>query len=1316
MKRFFYIFLILFFTTCSAFAQKKYAVLIVGDPSVSETNIPPSDLWKGDGTGEADEFWNDTYLMWEMLQNKGFHADSIFVLFADGNDRHPNNPRYNPGNSVTITDGSATIAHVCSLFEDLRFGTHGKPQIMEDDFLFVWIFDHGGYDSNTNHSYFHLYNNGSMSDVTFANLVNPIPAHRKVFLMQQCHGGGFSDDLSAINTVFISASQVGQSAYPADDKRLTGEYGGCTPYIENESYYNNDSYRHGEFDYHMISVINRESPDHLEDYDGEPYANFDFNGDSIISMMEAYRWDTVHNSRKTSVGVHWYDMGFEDSVYDDLGNIGQHISFEYPTLLFDSIVNIETHRGIIGISKDLVVANGQTLTFTGKSDVTLCDSVTLVIEEGATLVIDGKVNFSGTTNNLLIIHGSLIQNNGSSLSFSDMQVFSDATELSVTGAEFKNTELKYKPAGSSSIAESSALTGNVTITNCRFLNSSKQYAILIENSRSYDINGDTISNCLGNGIYIKNCGNAFSFPNHYLCRKIRNNVISGCSNSGLVLYATTGEIFTNKIYGNGVGVKLLNKCNILNFNGNCAAFSEAQTQYIHDNTSYEIYMTSNCNPQYMNYNSIHKTNAGSTPFICFDHTAAFDDNPNHRGNIDVRRNEWGNNFNPITHLYSTTPSVGFDTLPYWGFHDCHEWPNPDGRLLSVADSLCNAGAYDSARSIYFQVVKDYPNTISAETALKILLLLESHTNRNYEALKHYFVSDTIIGSHETLLKLSSFLANRCDEILANYDNAISWYEGVITNPETAFADSIFATIDLGNLYLEMEGNGTKSTSGKLLQFKPKSRSAFEMQCEHALSLLPSSRTISEFSLVQRENPYPLWADTIISQPEGYIMDDAGNVEISSSDGLVWLISAVNGLNGCEPDDFEGRTVRLANDIDFGVEGWSLCFSPIGTRETPFLGTFDGDGHKIHHLCQWYSQYDGVNNYYFDMGVFGYIRHATMKNVTLDSTCRIYSTCDYPGYYRGGMVGFADSLSVVDNIYIHTQGTKFDYGGSLVGMNRNSIVRNCAFGGHDYNSAPTKEGGGLVSYNRSDGGIADAVVENCYFYGNITVAYNNPQYLAGLVSFNETMPNNNGKQAIVRNCHSTPTDRFIARCYGSLVSVISEGSSVRNCYTDLTKMHQYGRMIGLNEGGEFSDCSEYTNIDGIGTLAFPVTINETTTDNLLDALNLWIANQEHPELYRTWTIINDSIPMFGDYYVGIPENEDLNNWVTVHPNPTLGYVSVRGENLRQAEVVNMLGQLVIRVESEGNELQIDISIMPSGIYFVTVTDKEGRTSVQKVVKE
>jgi len=1318
MKKFFFLFVFIHFMASSSFAQKKYAVFIVGDLSV-QNNIPLTDLWRAGGDGEMDEFWNDTYLMWEMLQNKGFHPDSIFVLLGDGHDKNPFNPRYKPGTNTTVVDDMATEGNVIDLFQDLSNGTNNRPKITEDDFLFVWVFDHGGYNYTTEHSYIHLYGNVSMIDTAFANLVNRIPAHRKAFWMQQCHGGGFADDLSASNTVFISASQADKKANRADNYRISDD-GELLNYPENESYSFggiNEMYNHGEFDYHMISVVNKATPTYVNNYANEPFANSDLNGDSIVSMMEAFRWDTIHNSRKTWAGLQNQLEDFEDAVYDDIGCIGSRMSFEYPTLLFDNIADNETHRGIVGISKDLVVADGQILTFTGKSDVTLCDSVTLTIEEGATLVIDGKVNFKGTTNNLLVIHGNLVQRENSSLRFSNMQVVSDAAELSITEASFKNTELKYKPAGSSSISESSELTGSVTIRNCKFHNPSKPYAIYIENSRDFEVDGDTVTACLHNGIFIKNSGNVTTSP--LVKRKVRNSVISGCMNTGLIIYASTVQIFSNHIYGNGVGVKLFNKCNILDFSGNCAALSENQTQFIHDNTSYEIYISSGSNPQNMHFNSIHKTNAGTVPFVYYDNAGINDNNnSNGRVNIDVSDNEWGNNFNPSTHLYSTTILVGFVYLPYWGFDDCPGSPSK-GRLLSVADSLCNAGAYEAAKAVYQQVIAESPTTVSAETALKSLLPLESLASGNFEALKHYYLTDSIIASHGRLSYLSNYLANRCDEILANYDEAIAWYEGVITNPESSFADSVFATIDLGNLYLEMEGNGVKA-EGKLIQYKPKSRHAFDLQCEQLLLLLPSEKTITPSLVSHRSDPLPNWTDTIVSQPEGYMMDVDGNVEISSSDGLAWLISVVNGLNGCEPDNFEGRTVKLANDIDFGAEGLNYCFSPIGTRETPFLGTFDGDGHKIHHICQHYSIYDGVDNYYFDMGVFGYIRHATVKNVTLDSTCKIYSNCYYPDFYRGGMVGFSDSLSLVDNVYIHSQRIGHVFGSCLVGMNRNSTVRNCACGGNNnlsgYQFGTPEEGAALVAYNLCDGGFADAVVENCYLYGWIGSNYST-RYVAGLVCFNETLPNSNGKRAILRNCHSTPTKEFLGfTAYGSIAAVLYEGSSIRNCYTDPTKMYQYARMVGQNLGGEFRDCSNYTNVNSIGKLWGPVTVNDTTTDYLLDALNLWIAGQEHPELYRTWTINTDSIPVFGDYYVGVPENRTTDYKFTVHPNPTNGMVTIMGENLQQAEVTNMLGQQVLSVQDEGDELRIDMTSLPSGVYLVTVTDKSGRKSVQKLVKE
>ncbi len=83
---------------------------------------------------------------------------------------------------------------------------------------------------------------------------------------------------------------------------------------------------------------------------------------------------------------------------------------------------------------------------------------------------------------------------------------------------------------------------------------------------------------------------------------------------------------------------------------------------------------------------------------------------------------------------------------------------------------------------------------------------------------------------------------------------------------------------------------------------------------------------------------------------------------------------------------------------------------------------------------------------------------------------------------------------------------------------------------------------------------------------------------------------------------------------------------------------------------------------------------------------------------------------------IVENEVSSVFANLHPNPTTGLVTIAGENLQKAEVINLLGQKVLSTQGEGNELRIDMAALPAGVYFVNITDGEGRKCVRKVVKK
>ena len=80
-----------------------------------------------------------------------------------------------------------------------------------------------------------------------------------------------------------------------------------------------------------------------------------------------------------------------------------------------------------------------------------------------------------------------------------------------------------------------------------------------------------------------------------------------------------------------------------------------------------------------------------------------------------------------------------------------------------------------------------------------------------------------------------------------------------------------------------------------------------------------------------------------------------------------------------------------------------------------------------------------------------------------------------------------------------------------------------------------------------------------------------------------------------------------------------------------------------------------------------------------------------------------------------EDKDI-TFTNLYPNPTTGQATIIGQDLKSAEVFNTLGQCVATIKGDGEQLTLDISDLPAGIYFVNITDGEGRKCVRKVVKE
>ena len=79
-------------------------------------------------------------------------------------------------------------------------------------------------------------------------------------------------------------------------------------------------------------------------------------------------------------------------------------------------------------------------------------------------------------------------------------------------------------------------------------------------------------------------------------------------------------------------------------------------------------------------------------------------------------------------------------------------------------------------------------------------------------------------------------------------------------------------------------------------------------------------------------------------------------------------------------------------------------------------------------------------------------------------------------------------------------------------------------------------------------------------------------------------------------------------------------------------------------------------------------------------------------------------------IGLDENNVLD--VEVYPNPVKDILIVKGDDISNVTVFNSAGQQLVYVEDKVN---VDMSSLSEGIYFVKITDKKGNVVVKKIVK-
>ena len=192
--------------------------------------------------------------------------------------------------------------------------------------------------------------------------------------------------------------------------------------------------------------------------------------------------------------------------------------------------------------------------------------------------------------------------------------------------------------------------------------------------------------------------------------------------------------------------------------------------------------------------------------------------------------------------------------------------------------------------------------------------------------------------------------------------------------------------------------------------------------------------------------------------DGYVEDENGNVTISTAEGLFYFAKKVNAGN-----NFAGKTVTLANNIDLNDEKWT----PIGSfndATTQFKGTFDGQNHAVTGLKVEESNKQGV-------GFFGKVYTGTIKNLTVEGSVSA-SNCNYVG----GIVGHGYA-TITNCTFKGTVGNNNSMQVGGIAGSGGFTVTNCSV----YADVTAECWAGGIVGNCQDGGA----YTNCYVDGVIS---------------------------------------------------------------------------------------------------------------------------------------------------------------------------------------------------------------------------------------
>ena len=439
--------------------------------------------------------------------------------------------------------------------------------------------------------------------------------------------------------------------------------------------------------------------------------------------------------------------------------------------------------------------------------------------------------------------------------FERCKLHNDSRSLMISNSEFINSSIEQSGSKinvSETIFNSSNIfcerlnscesedMDEVYITGCEFINFSDYYAVSISTYPTYNLSDNEISNCFA-GFRIVESG-------HPMMGVIQNNKIRWNTNGiGICIYHSYADISGhNKIIGNLIGILGAQNSSI-----KIKGSIDYPYQRISDNIYEEIVTDCYSFPHKkgIRYNEIVddeyiEGTRDQYLFVCKGATGA-------QRELNVEYNYWGEgclNWNEGDGDKRFYPAELFDYIPVWdpGVPEYPEMSAPE-LLYADADSFIQIEEYEQAKIVYRDIIQFYPECKFAIFSMRNLLPLETVCGQNFSSLQQYYLIDPNCNINDERTKLSQYLANYCSIKMEQYPEAISFFEDIISDPDTEL-DSVYAVIDAGYTYLLMDNGGKSDYVGKMAELKPKSVKEFRIMSDGLLSEL--------FEIIQTEPEEP----------------------------------------------------------------------------------------------------------------------------------------------------------------------------------------------------------------------------------------------------------------------------------------------------------------------------------------------------------------------------------------------------------------------------------------------------------------------------